>query len=462
MESSEPQASVTDNRLQTSEPQADVTENRLHTSSKPPHQRRWWLWLLLALLLGGGGVVAWRLLTPGSEAPSANESQPEATQVKLSSVQTGTIEESSDFIANLDSRRSVTLQPQIEGRVSRIFVRAGDEVAAGTPIIQVNPEEQQAAVNSATAAAGAAQAEIENARATLKSLEAERLSKLSDVQYNQREYQRYSRLADEGAVGRSTGDQYTNRIQTARAELATTNAEIQAAQAAVAQAEKELQQAQANIKEQQAQLGYYQITAPFAGTVSDIPVKVGDLVNTETRLSAITQNRLLEVEISVPIERGPQLRPGMLVELIDAQGKSVGTSRVFFISPQATDNTQSILVKSSFDNSRNQLRADQYVRAKVIWNQRSGVLIPTTAVTRLGGETFVYVAETQQPSQQEQSEQKQSQPAQPQLVARQKAVKLGAIQGNNYQVIEGLEPGERIVVSGILGLSDGDPIIPES
>ena len=467
MESSEPQASVTDNRLQTSEPQADVTENRLHTSSKPPRPKRWWLWLLLALLLGGGGVVAWRLLTPGSEAPSANESQSEAVQVKLSSVQTGTIEESSDFIANIESRRSVTLQPRIEGQITRIFVRAGAQVAEGTPIMQVDPDEQQAAVSSVRSAAGAAQEEVKNARATLRSLEAQRLSNLSDVQLNQQEYERYSSLAAQGAVGRQIRDQYTNRLQTARASLNAINQQIQAQQAAVAQAEKELQQAQANTKEQQVQLQYFRISAPFAGKVGDIPVKEGDFVNSSTQLTTITQNQPLDVNISVPIERGPQLRPGMSVELIDAQGKSVGTSRVFFISPQATDDTQSILVKSRFDNSRNQLRADQYVRAKVIWNQRPGVLIPTTAVTRLGGETFVYVAETQAPSQQGQTQQGQtqqgqSQQGQPQLVARQKPVKLGDIRGNNYQVIEGLEPGERIVVSGILNLKDGAAITPES
>ena len=139
----------------------------------------------------------------------------------------------------------------------------------------------------------------------------------------------------------------------------------------------------------------------------------------------------------------------------------MGTSRVFFISPNTTNDTQSILIKSLFENSNNQLRANQYVRARVIWNKRSGVLIPATAITRLGGQTFVYVAQEQQ-AQPEQSQQEQAQPEQPQIVARQKPVKLGAIQGNNYQVLEGLKPGERLIVSGILNLRDGAPITPES
>ncbi|MGH8003085.1 MAG: efflux RND transporter periplasmic adaptor subunit, partial [Brasilonema sp.] len=166
-----------------------------------------------------------------------------------------------------------------------------------------------------------------------------------------------------------------------------------------------------------------------------------------------------------------QVCQGTPVEVKDAQGKILGISRVFFIAPSANNNTQSILVKSLFDNSKNQLRADQYARARVIWSQRPGVLIPTTAVTPVAGETFVFVTaqapakspqgEKTQGNQQREKSQGEQQGA-PQFVARQKRVKLGNITGNNYQVLEGLQPGDKIIVSGILNLRDGVPIIPES
>jgi multidrug efflux pump subunit AcrA (membrane-fusion protein) len=84
----------------------------------------------------------------------------------------------------------------------------------------------------------------------------------------------------------------------------------------------------------------------------------------------------------------------------------------------------------------------------VIWNTRPRILIPTTAVVPLAGKDFVYVAQTQGPSK---------------LIARQKPVKLdrAKMQGNNYPVIEGLQPGEKIIVSGTQNLSDGAPIIPQ-
>lgn len=445
-----------------SQPQAPVVEQPQTSPKRPRTRRRWWLLLSLLLLLGGGFVV-WRMISARNESAASESAQPQAVRVRLATVETDTINQSSEYIANLESRRSVNLQPQVEGRVTRILVREGENVPARKPLIQIDPAEQQAALSGATAAAAAARTQVENARATLSSLEAQRQSNQSDVEFNRKEYARYSSLAQQGAVARSVADQYTNRIQTARASLAAIDKQIQAQRAALAGAEKQLQQAEAATRSQQVQLNYYQIPAPFAGTVGDIPVKVGDFVNTSTQLTTITQNRPLEVNIAVPTEQAAQLRQGMQVELLNSQGKSVGTSRIFFIAPNAANDTQSVLVKSLYENSNGQLRADQYVRARVLWNQESGILVPATAITRLGGETFVFVAQEAPPPQQNSEQSNQAQTNQsPQLVARQKPVKLGIIQGNNYQVLSGLKPGERIVVSGLLNLRDNTPITPET
>ncbi len=439
--------------MKSPEPQTDFGENLPQTSYKPPSKQRRWLRLLLALILliGGGTAIVWRLLTPINRQPPNTNAQPPGVRVKVTPVQIGTIEDSTDFIASLESRRSVTLQPKTQGQVTQIFVRSGDPIAAGAAVIQVDPRQQKTAVSSIDAAAQAARAQLENARATLKSLEAERLSNIADLQLNQQDYQRYENLANEGAVSRQTKDQYANQLATAKANLGAINSKIQAQQAIVLQAQRDLQQAQANTEGQQFQQQYYKITAPFKGTVGDIPVKIGDFVNSSTQLVTITQNQPLEVKIFVPLERGSQLRKGMPVEIMNAQGKTIGTSRVFLISPSASNNTQSILIKALFNNSQGQLRADQLVRARVVWNQRSGVLVPTTAISRVAGEAFVYVAQTQT-----------SAKGISQLVARRKPVKLSDIRGNNYQVLEGLKPEDKIVISGLLNLKDGVPIVPES
>jgi RND family efflux transporter MFP subunit len=430
------------------EPQTDVKE----ISPSLPKSRRWPRLLLAALLLiGGGSGIAWKLLTPEKPNPAVANAAPPAIKVKLSPVQTGTVEDSTEYIASLESRRSVNLQPRIQGQVSQIFVKSGDSVTPGTAILQIDSRQQQAAVSSLSAAGQGSQAQLENVRATLKSLQAERLANVANLRLNQQDYNRYSELAAQGAVSRQTQDLYANKLATAKAQLGAIDSRIQAQIATISQVQKSLQQADANIRQQQVQLQYYKITAPFAGIVGDIPIKVGDFVNTSTPLATITQNQPLEVKIPVPLEKGTQLRQGLPVELINAQGQIIANSSVFFISPNITNNSQSILVKALYNNANGLLRANQLIRAKVIWNKRSGVVIPTTAISRIAGETFVFVAKT------EKSPQGVSQ-----LIAKQKQVKLGNIKGNDYQVIAGLQQDEKLIISGIQNLRDGLPIIIEN
>ncbi|MBN3896694.1 MAG: efflux RND transporter periplasmic adaptor subunit [Nostoc sp. NOS(2021)] len=432
------------------EPQTDFGDKPPQTSFEPPSRKRRWLWLFLPalLLLGGAAAVVWRLLTPQNSAPSTANAQPLGVRVKISTVQSGIIEESSDFIASLKSQRSVTLQPRIQGQVTQILVKSGDSVSAGAAILQVDSTPQAAiALNNPVPQAFLMQ--LANARATLKSLEAERPSYLANVQLYQQNYEKFVTLAEEGAVSRQTSNQSADRLATAKTSLDAIDSRIQAQRATILQAEKTLQQDNVNTQKQQIQ--YDKITAPFSGTVGNIAVKVGDLVNTSTQLVNLTQNRPLEVNISVPLQQGPQLRKGMPVEVMNTQGQKLGRSRVFFIAPNASNETQGILIKALFNNPNGQLRANQLVRARVFWNQRPGVLIPTTAMTRIAGDTFVYVVET------EKSPQGVSQ-----QVARQRRVRLGEIKGNNYQVIDGLQPEDKVIISGLLNLRDGVAIVPES
>jgi multidrug efflux pump subunit AcrA (membrane-fusion protein) len=93
-------------------------------------------------------------------------------------------------------------------------------------------------------------------------------------------------------------------------------------------------------------------------------------------------------------------------------------------------------------NPDGKLRASQYVRARIIWKTAEGLVLPVTAVLRISGQFFAFVAEE----------------AGGKLVAKQRAIKVGPIVGNQYPVLDGIKAGERVVTSGAQKLADGAPI----
>jgi RND family efflux transporter MFP subunit len=411
----------------------------------------------VGLLLTGmvSGLAACRSAPP----PPSMGVIPVQTRV----VQTTQVADVSDFNALLQSRQSIQLQPQVEGRISQILVNSGQTVTAGTPLIQIDPARQTAAVSSNLAAIQSAQAEVDNAKAVLVSLQAQRQSDLANVKMARWQSQRYASLAKAGAVSAEQARSFSMNYETAQARLNATEAQIKAQQSTINQRQQSLMQARANTQQQAVVLQYYRVTAPFTGTVGDIPPKVGDYVQTSSRLLTLTQNQPLEVYIYVPVEQVPRLRQGMPVQLLNPQGNPLGTSQIFFISPQTTNNTQTILVKALFENSANspggQLRADQQIQARIVWSQRPGLLVPTSAVSNLAGQNFVFVAEPGKDSKGNNQGNSQGS-SNSGFVARQRPVTLGRIHGNKYQVLKGLQPGEQIITSGVQLLADGAPIKP--
>lgn len=398
---------------------------------------------MLAVVVGLPSLLA----GCGQNAAEAPAQGAQALPVKVMAARTQAIKNSSRYVATLDSRRSVTLQPRISGQITKIFVRAGDNVAAGAPLILVDPEQQQAGVEGSAAAARSSQSDLDAAEQQLRSSEAERRSKLATLRLQQQQYDRYTSLLKEGAVSKQTVDEYRANLDTAVADVAASDANIKAQAAQVTRGRDNLKQSEATLRQGQMQLGYFQVTSPFAGTVGNIPVKVGDYVSPTTQLINVTQNRPLEVNVAIPSEESSRLRKGMTVELLDEKGAVVGSSRVFFIAPNVDTNNQSILIKALFENPGSRLKADQLVQAQVIWDRKPGLLVPTSAVARVAGQDFVFVVGPGKKGGQ---------------VAKQRPVQLGDIQGNSYQVKSGLKPAEKVVVSGLLKLTDGAPIAPQS
>ena len=335
----------------------------------------------------------------GGPGASAAPPAAAAVPVTLTVVEPKPLARETEYIATLRSRRSSEIRPQVEGIITRIHARSGDRVQAGAPLVQVDPLKQEAAVSSNEASRAAQDAQLRLAR---------------------EELQRQKALFAEGLVSRQSLDQATAAVDTAEASLK-----------ALAARERE----------SRVELQYYTVTAPTAGIVGDIPVRVGDRVTTSTVLTTVDENAGLEAYIYVPVERAPALRKGLPVRLVDDRGAELASLAIDFVSPQVDDETQAVLVKAPVPAGRG-FRTEQFVRARIVWEQAPAVTVPALAVTRINGQYFAYVAEGGEKG----------------LVARQRLLKLGELAGNDYRVLDGLKPGERLVTSGIQRLADGVPI----
>ncbi len=378
--------------------------------------------------------------------PSATAKEPPPTPVKLQVLESSQVEDSSDFVGSLEALERVVLKPEIEGRITEISVSNGTRVSKGTPIVQLRPDQTQAQYASAIARANSTRAASATAQAELQAAEADRVRAASEVELQKVQFQRAERLVNEGAQAKQELDIARRNLDTELASQSAAEKQVEAARSSFNQANADIKQAQADAAAANVSLQYKQVLAPITGVVGNFPVKVGDYVSTGETLTTITQNDSLDLRISVPINRSSQLRVGLPVELIDPNtSKRLATGSINFISPEVDTGNQAILTKARFSNQNGSLRDGQFVKARVIWSKRTGILIPTAAVSSSGAQSFVFVAE------------KGEKP-----VVRQRPVQLGNIQGQSYQVINGVKPGEEIAVTQIINLKDGTAIKPES
>lgn len=350
-------------------------------------------------------LVATCLTVRCGKGSGATPPGPSAIPVKVEVAQAVPVSDTTDYVATLKSRNSAVIMPQVEGQIVQIAVHSGDEVTAGKLLMQIDPLKQQA---------------------TVKSQEDTRAAAQANLRFAQQQYERTSGLYAAGVVSKQDLDQTRSALDNAKAQVRALDA---------------------NVREQQVQLRYYSVTAPWAGIVGDIPVRVGDRVTTTTVLTTVDKPGTLEVYVYVPIERAPQLTMNMPVQVLDGSGKAIADSRVSFISPQVDNTTQTILVKARIANNKDKLRQSQFIRARIIWGTQKSPVVPVLAVSRIGGQYFAFVAEQNEKGA---------------YVARQRPLKVGQMVENNYVVLEGIKPGDRVIVSGTQFLVDGTAVVPQS
>lgn len=344
------------------------------------------------------------LATSGCSDTQAKQPAPQPLPVKTQTISLAPVPRLDEYVATVKSRRSASIQPQVDGSLTRILVKSGDHVHAGQMLMTIDPLKQQATVDQQ------------------RSTEAQ---KKATYIYNQAEVERQRKLYEAGVTSKQNYDWAVQSFENSKADWESSTA--------------------ARVT-QQRQLAYYNLTAPFDGVVGDIPVHLGDYVSQQTLLTTVDENAELEAYIYIPTERAQNISIGLPVQIVTSAGELIESTKINFVSQQVDNAIQGILVKAPLHTSLDKFRNAQLVKARVVWSTAPTPTIPVLAVTRIGGQSFVYVV-TQ---------------AENGTVARQRAVILGDTIGNDYAVTDGLKPGEKIITSGIQFLIDGAPVQPIS
>ena len=348
----------------------------------------------LAVLLAGCSKVA--------PAAGPGPAGPQAMPVQIQPVSLSAVPVSETYVATIKSRRSATLQPQVDGNLTRILVKSGDAVKAGDLLMQIDPLKQ---------------------KATVQAQQAAELPLKATYDYNQADLARQQQLYQAGIISKQAYDQAVQAFQNSKAALDAAGAQTVT---------------------QREQLKYYDIRAPFAGIVGDIPVHLGDYVSATTVLTTVDENADLEAYIYVPTERAAQVKIGLPVDLLDESGTVLAHSNLYFVSPEVDNDLQGILAKAPVPKASERLRNGQIVNARITWSTPQTATIPVLAVTRIGGQSFVYLAA----------------PRGGGFAAHQVLVNLGEPVGNLYPVLGGLRPGDKVILSGIQFLQEGVPVMP--
>ena len=311
-----------------------------------------------------------------------------------------------ETVSSLEATKEIELAAQAGGRVQQVLVQGGDSVSAGQLLVVLDQTQLRADVAALRAAA----------------------------QTDAIAYQRFESLVNQGAA---TGLQ--------RDELR-----------AKAIGSKEA------LRAKQADLSYKDVRAPIGGVMGDVSIKPGDVIQAGTPFSRIIRNNQLQARIDVPANQVSSISMGQRVELLDGiNPRPLAEGRINLIDPGVNTASQTLLAKATISNPKGLLRNGQRLRTRVILGSKRQLAVPFSAVTRSFGQSFVFVVGSVADLERDPGKadlQALRRLPKGTLLALQRPVSLGALQGDVYPVLSGIKPSDRVIQNGSAGLRHGSPI----
>jgi membrane fusion protein (multidrug efflux system) len=346
--------------------------------------------------------------------------------------------------------RVAEIRPQVSGIIKeRLFVE-GKDVEAGDVLYRLDPSSFQAAVDNAEANLLASKKAVDRARAALRASQADIGRIKAKLTLAKADSKRYEQSFKQKIVSAAQRDQATTGAVVAEAELASAQAQVESSRSAIAAAEAAVQQAEAAVKTAQINLGYTEVTAPISGRIGISNVTEGAVVTAyqPTPMAVIQQldpiyadvpqaaSKLLSLRKHEKEESGESHNK---VELVLEDGTPYPLDGTLQFSDVTVDpSTGSVTLRAVFPNPDGVLLPGMFVRTIIQEAVKNdAILVPQQGVSRTPkGDPFALVV----------SEESK---------AEFRPLVLDRAIDNQWLVTEGLVPGDKVIVEGLLMLRPG-------
>ena len=352
-----------------------------------------------------------------------------------------------DAIGKTVAREVVSIQSQVSGRITKIHFTDGANVKKGDMLFTIDTRPFEANLRQA-------QANVSKDVALKKQAEANLAKDVAQAKYGEVELKRYRTLVEQGVVSREQYDQAQSNSESLKAT-------VEADRAAVHSADESIKVDTAAVDSAKVELSYCYIHSPIDGRAGQRLVDIGNVVNpggatgnnSGSATSGPPSNSLLVIERIDPIYADftipqdslatvqEQMHEGTLkteVHLPDSDDMIAG--QLTFLDNAVQNATGTINLRATIPNTGHQFWPGRFVNIRLVLSTIHGaVLVPATAPQMSAKGSFVYVVK-------------------PDSTAEQRPVTLGQRQGDLVVVDQGVQPGERVVVNGQIGVTPGGKV----
>ncbi|MBN1509183.1 MAG: efflux RND transporter periplasmic adaptor subunit [Sedimentisphaerales bacterium] len=398
----------------------------------------------LALLFGSLSLTGCEGKTDGKEAQVPKK----VPTVAVEAVRREPIARLLDLTGETVAVESVVISATVEGPIGYCPWREGDSIEqAGQKLIEIHRDPYRAEVHAAEAAVEVARAKLADLQAGTRPEEIakarESVRQLEDAAaFAKADYDRTAKLVESGSLPGEALEKSRVEHTGQQARLATAGRHLEMLEAgytrtAIAVQEATVKESSAKLDLAKARLGECVVSAPFAGTITRVHVRAGDMAAVKAPLLEMADLSSLVIRIAVPEVHASAVHEGMIARVtLDSFSGRTFAARVARAYPELDRRMRTRTVELVLDEPA-KLMPGMFARVRLVLESVEDALAVSqqaVIVTPAGGQVAYVVADGK---------------------AVQRKVKVGIEQAGRVQVLAGLEPGEKVVVTGQEKLKDG-------